>query len=97
MASLTQSDCRSGKEKRQILIILVAGIGYLVMASKAIRALRRGHPHSTFYFLTSTEASALAQNYGYLDCVRSFPVRELRKDKGNSLDAMRVINSAPKN
>jgi len=64
----------------QILIIIVAGIGDVVLASKAIRALRLGYPNSKLHLLTSSEAALLAQNCPYLNQVYPFPIREFRSD-----------------
>jgi ADP-heptose:LPS heptosyltransferase len=66
------------KPKKSVLVILIAGIGDLIMASKALRALKRGYPDRCLHLLTSKEASVLAQNYTYLDRVWAFPVRQLR-------------------
>ena len=63
-----------------ILAVTVAGIGDLVLASKAIRALKNGVPNKNLHLLTSTEAAQLAGNYPYVDQVWSLPVRELRKE-----------------
>ena len=78
---------------KPILIVLIAGIGDMVLASKAIRALRRGHSGSRIHLLTSTEAAPLARSFPYLDQVHSFPIRELRTDKGSLLEMARIAMS----
>jgi lipopolysaccharide heptosyltransferase II len=84
-------------EKRtRILLVCIAGIGDLVMASKGIRAMRNGHPDTEIHLLTSSEASTLAKNYPYIDRVWSFPVRELRKDKVTALSAIDLIREMRK-
>jgi lipopolysaccharide heptosyltransferase II len=64
-----------------ILIILVAGIGDLVMASPSIRAIRSGHPNAMIHLLTSTEAEAIAAVDPNIDRTWTFPIRELRRDR----------------
>ena len=68
-----------------ILIVLVAGIGDLILASKGIRAIRNGYPEAEIHLLTSTDAAPLARNYPYVDRVWPFPIRELRGDKAHAL------------
>jgi ADP-heptose:LPS heptosyltransferase len=41
--------------------------------------------------LTSTDASALARNYPYIDHVSCFPIRELRKSKKHILDIIKLV------
>jgi lipopolysaccharide heptosyltransferase II len=65
--------------QKNVLVILIAGIGDLIMASRSLRALKRGYTDRGLHLLTSKEASALARNYTYLDHVWAFPVRQLRK------------------
>lgn len=74
-----------------ILIVLIAGIGDLVLASAGIRAVRNGHPGAEIHLLTSTDAVPLAVNYPYIDHVHAFPIRELRKNKTHLFDIIRVI------
>jgi ADP-heptose:LPS heptosyltransferase len=74
-----------------ILIVLIAGIGDLVLASAAIRAIRNGQPGAEIHLLTSTDAAPLAINYPYIDHVHAFPIRELRKSKAYLFDVMRGI------
>jgi len=74
-----------------ILIVLIAGIGDLILASAAIRAIRNGHPDSEIHLLASTDAVPLAMNYPYIDHVHAFPIRELRKSKAYLFDIIRII------
>lgn len=74
-----------------ILIVLIAGIGDLILASKGIRSIRRGYPEAEIHLLTSTDAAPVARNYPYIDRVWSFPIRELRSDKGHSLAVLGLI------
>lgn len=80
-----------GNLKQPILIVLIAGIGDLVLASKSIRAIRKGFPDADIHLLTSTEASSVARNYDYLDHVWVFPIRELRKSKFYIFNILKVI------
>jgi lipopolysaccharide heptosyltransferase II len=79
------------REKRPLLIVLIAGIGDLVLASKSIRAIRNGFPDADIHLLTSTEAAPIAQNYRYLDHVLAFPIRELRNSKSHVLNIVKLI------
>jgi lipopolysaccharide heptosyltransferase II len=79
------------KTSDHILIILIAGIGDLVLASKSIRAIRNGFPAADIYLLTSTEASAIAKNYGYVDHVWPFPIRELRDAKTYIFEILKLV------
>jgi len=74
-----------------ILIVLIAGIGDLILASKGIRSIRRGYPGAEIHLLTSTDAAPVARNYPYIDRVWSFPIRELRSDKGHALAVLGLI------
>ena len=78
-------------QKKNILIVLIAGIGDLILASRSIRSLRNGHPDAQTCLLTTTEAAHLAQYYPYLDDVWTFPVRELRKTKRNIFEVLTLI------
>jgi ADP-heptose:LPS heptosyltransferase len=84
------------KTSPTILIVLVAGIGDLVLASKSIRAIRNGYPDARIHLLTSTEASILAMNYKYVDYVHTFPIREFRRDKKYLFDIFRLIRGLEK-
>jgi len=77
--------------KPKILIVLIAGIGDMVLASQSIRAIRNGCPDSEIHLLTSTEAAPLAVNYPYMDYAHTFPIRELRKEKKYLFDIIRII------
>jgi heptosyltransferase-2 len=63
---------------RSILLVLVAGIGDFVLATRAIRAVRRGHPGAAIHLLTSSEGAIFARRYSGVDQVFVFPIRELR-------------------
>ena len=80
-----------GDLRQSILVVLTAGIGDLVLASKSIRAIRNGFPDADIHLLTSTEAAPIGQNYDYLDHVWAFPIRELRKNKRYLFDILRLI------
>jgi hypothetical protein len=82
---------RMEKRKTAILVILVAGIGDLIFASKSIRAIRNGYPDADIHLLTNSEAVPIAQNYSYVDYLWSFPIREMRKDKRYLLDIMKLV------
>ena len=47
------------KTKKSILIILIAGIGDLILASKSIRAIRNGYPDADIHLLTNYICVAL--------------------------------------
>lgn len=79
------------QNKETILIVLIAGIGDLILASKAIRAIRNGHPDAQIWLLTSSDAGPLARNYPYIDRVWEFPARELRKNKRYVLKILKMI------
>ncbi|MHB8910137.1 MAG: glycosyltransferase family 9 protein [Syntrophales bacterium] len=79
------------KSRSSILIVLIAGIGDMALASKAIRTVRNGHPDAEIHLLTSTEGAHLAVNYPFIDYVHAFPIRELRKDKKYLFDIVRLI------
>ena len=68
--------------KDSLLVILLAGIGDLVLASKSIRALKKGHPDSELHLLTTCEAAPIARNYKFIDKVWEIP---MHKAKGNKL------------
>ncbi len=74
-----------------ILIVLVAGIGDLILASKGIRAIRNGYPEAEIHLLTSTDAAPLARHYPYVDRVWPFPIRELRGDKAHAFAVLGLI------
>jgi ADP-heptose:LPS heptosyltransferase len=84
------------KTSLKILIVLIAGIGDLILASKSIRAIRNGYPDAEIHLLTSTEAASLAVNYPYIDYVHTFPVRELRKDKSFLFSILRNVHDLRK-
>ena len=63
------------------LVINIAGIGDLIMASKSLRALKRYAPERELWLLTSSEAAPLAVHYPYIDHVIPFPIRELGRNR----------------
>ena len=67
--------------KDSLLVILLAGIGDLILASKSIRALKKGHPNSEIHLLTSCEAVPIAKNYKFIDKVWSFPTHKAKSNK----------------
>ncbi|MDI9569829.1 MAG: glycosyltransferase family 9 protein [Pseudomonadota bacterium] len=73
------------------LAVIIAGIGDLVLASPALRALKRGLPAAPLHLLTSREAAELARNYPYIDRIWEFPVRQLRRRKTTLLAIMRLL------
>ena len=72
------SETKSIQAVPTILLILVAGIGDFVLATRAIRAVRRGHPGAAIHLLTSSEGAVFARRYSGIDQVFVFPIRELR-------------------
>lgn len=64
----------------KILLILIAGIGDVVLATKSFRAIRNGYPDSEIHLLTSSEGSVVCRHNPRLNRVRSFPIRELRRN-----------------
>ena len=82
---------KKDKIKKSILVILVAGIGDLILASRSIRAIRNGYPDADIHLLTNSEAVPVANNYLYIAYVWSFPIREVRKDKRYFLDIIKLV------
>ncbi len=77
---------------KKILIVLIAGIGDLILSSKAIRSIYRAEEGSVgITLLTSMEIVRLAQTYPYFDDVYGFPIRELRNDKSYIADIIRLF------
>jgi len=79
-------------KEKSILVILIAGIGDLVLASQALRALKNGYPDFSLHLLTSKEAADLAVNYPYINKVWSFPVRQLRQKKTAYFDIPSLLS-----
>jgi lipopolysaccharide heptosyltransferase II len=86
----------SKRRGKPILIVLIAGIGDLVLGSASFRALRNGNPDADLHLLTSSDAAPIAQNYGYLDQVWIFPIRELRKNKLRIFNMIKTIHQLRK-
>lgn len=82
---------KKDKIKTPILIVLIAGIGDLILASKSIRAIRNSYPDADIHLLTNSEAVPIAQNYKYVDYVWSFPIREMRKSKICLFDVWKLL------
>lgn len=74
-----------------ILLVLIAGIGDLIMASPGFRAIRNGHPEAKICLLTSTDALPIARHYPVLDEVIPFPIRELRNHRRHLLVVARLL------
>ena len=76
---------------RSILLVLIAGIGDFVMATKAIRAVRSGYPDAEIHVLTSSEGAVIAQRQPGVDRVWAFPIRELRGDRFRVRPIIRLV------
>jgi heptosyltransferase II len=68
-------------EKKRILVVVIAGIGDVVLASRGLLAIRKGHPDAELHLVTSTDALPIADRYPFVDRVWGFPIRELRKNR----------------
>jgi heptosyltransferase-2 len=79
------------RDRKKILIVLIAGIGDVVLASKSIRAVRNGWPSAEIHLLTSTEGAEIASHYMYLDHVWAFPIREIRKRKTYVFNMLKTV------
>lgn len=73
-----------------VLIVLIAGIGDLILASKSFRAIRNGFPDSKIHLITSADAAPLARQYKYIDQIWKFPIREIRKKKLVLFDMLKI-------
>lgn len=60
------------------LLVLTAGIGDFVMATPAIRAIRRGFPETHLTLLTNPQSEGLARSCHYLDAILTFDIRTYR-------------------
>jgi ADP-heptose:LPS heptosyltransferase len=76
---------------RSILLVLVAGIGDFVMATKAIRAVRDGYPDAEIHVLTSSEGAAIAQRHPGVERIWAFPIRELRGNRFRVRPIVRLL------
>lgn len=77
---------------KRILIVLIAGIGDLILSSKAIRSISRAEEGSVgITLLTSTEVVRLAQTYPYFEDVYGFPIRELRNENSYITNIVRLV------
>jgi ADP-heptose:LPS heptosyltransferase len=61
--------------------VLVAGIGDFVMATPALRSIRKGFPAAGISLLTTPQAAGLAAHCPYLDQVATFDLRAFRPDE----------------
>jgi heptosyltransferase-1 len=83
-------------KEANILVVLIAGIGDLILGSKSIRSLRKGYPNAMIHLLTSAEAFVLAQNYDFIDHVWAFPIREFQNTKIKIFDILRLVQEIRK-
>jgi lipopolysaccharide heptosyltransferase II len=83
-------------KKEIILVVIIAGIGDLVLASRSIRAIRNRFKDADIHLLTSSEASPIASNFSYVDHVWAFPIRELRERKAYIFDVLRLVRELRK-
>jgi lipopolysaccharide heptosyltransferase II len=74
------------------MVVLIAGIGDLVLASKSLRCLKSAKPDGEIHLFTSTDAAPIALNYSYVDKVWSFPIRELRASKIHAWEILKLIH-----
>ncbi len=79
------------KAPQTILLIIIAGIGDFVMATKAIRAVRNGYPDAEIHVLASSEGAAIAQRHPGVDRVWAFPIREMRSDRFQIRTIIRLL------
>jgi len=81
-----------GNSKKALLVVIIAGIGDLVLASKSVRAIKNGWPKRELHILTSTAAAPIAKNYQFIDYVWEFPIRELRKKKSSIFKIIKLVS-----
>jgi len=79
------------REKSRILVVLVAGIGDTVLASKSLRYLTSDLPEAEIHLLANTEAIPIASHFPAVNRVWAFPIRELRKSKKHLLQVAKLI------
>ena len=87
---------KTSNNKEAILIVLVAGIGDLILASKSIRAIRNGFPEADIHLLTNKDAARIANQYEYVDKVWSFPIRDLQHSKLSFFAILKLIRDLRK-
>ncbi|HSB67761.1 MAG TPA: glycosyltransferase family 9 protein [Candidatus Methylomirabilis sp.] len=68
----------SGSNPKNLLLVLVAGIGDFVMATPTIRSIRGAFPSTHLTLLTSPQAAGLARPCPLLDEVLAFDLRAYR-------------------
>ncbi len=79
-----------------ILLVMIAGIGDLILASRSFRAMRKAYPQARIDLITSSDSTPIAKRYPYLDKIWSFPIRELRSNKWMLVEILSLINSLRK-
>lgn len=78
-------------KKRSILIVLIAGIGDLILASKSMRAIKNRFLETDLHLLTSSEAAPIASNFPFVDYVWSFPVRQLKLKRLSLIGILKLV------
>jgi len=81
----TAGDERDMGKPETLVVMVVAGIGDLVLATPALRALRLGHPDAAIHLMTNSQALPLTKNLPYVSKVWPFPVRDIIRDRKNML------------
>ncbi|MFB3816910.1 MAG: glycosyltransferase family 9 protein [Candidatus Methylomirabilales bacterium] len=77
---------------RTVLVVLVAGIGDWVMATPAIRSIRRGFRDARIVLLTTPESADLARPCPHLDEVLTFDLRTYRpEERGSGLPGLHAL------
>jgi heptosyltransferase II len=79
------------KKPRAILLIIIAGIGDFILATKAIRTIRNGYPDAEIHLLTSSEGAVIAQRHPCVERIWPFPIRELRGNRFRVLPIVRLL------
>lgn len=93
MSCIEQNTCtrESATYRPSVLIVLLAGIGDLILASSAIRAVRNAYTNSEIHLLTIAEAGKLATYCPLIDHVHVLPVRQFRSNKRTIIPALQVM------
>ena len=74
-----------------VLVILTAGIGDTILATKSLRALRNTYPDADIHLLTNAQVTPLIKHLEYIDHIWSFPIREIKKDNFQLLKIIKMI------